>query len=181
MLVASSVMLRPLIEKQNQRPLLFQTSLGFSIGGASLYFYTGSAEKYHAGPHFSMEVTRPFSVWSSQCSLSWHLLVPTVHAELEVPQPTYHDEWCVFGAQCMRRDRAQHVEREVGHPSTASATTYLRSSSRCATSLHPREILFKRLPPPSPINEKKNNQHCCGPALATQSNRWCLGCALGAR
>ena len=66
MLVASSVMLRPLIEKQNQRPLHFQTSLGFSIGGASLYFYTGSAEKYHAGPHFSMEVTRPFSVWSSQ-------------------------------------------------------------------------------------------------------------------
>ena len=126
MLVASSVMLRPLIEKQNQRPLHFQTSLGFSIGGASLYFYTGSAEKYHAGPHFFMEVTRPFSVCSSQCSLSWHLLVPTVHAELEVPQPTYHDKWCVFGAQCMRRVRAQHVEREVGHPRTRFRRRRLR-------------------------------------------------------
>jgi len=54
MLVAFSVLLRPLIAKVNAF-FLVQTSLGFSIGGASFYFYTDSPEKYHAGPHFSME------------------------------------------------------------------------------------------------------------------------------
>merc|ERR1719469_1362047 len=54
MLVAFSVLLRPVIAKVNAFFLL-QTALGFSIGGASFYFYTDSPEKYAAGPHFSME------------------------------------------------------------------------------------------------------------------------------
>jgi hypothetical protein len=49
---------------------LLQTSLGFSIGGASFYFYTDSPAKYHAGPHFSMEFyTSVLGTVGSLCSL----------------------------------------------------------------------------------------------------------------
>lgn len=54
MLVSFSVVLRPMIAKVNAFFLL-QTSLGFSIGGASFYFYTDKPEQYRDGPHFSME------------------------------------------------------------------------------------------------------------------------------
>jgi folate/biopterin transporter len=69
MLVAFSVLLRPMIAKVNAFFLL-QTSLGFSIGGASFYFYTDSPAKYHAGPHFSMEFyTSVLGTVGSLCSL----------------------------------------------------------------------------------------------------------------
>lgn len=54
MLIAFSVLLRPVIAKVNAF-FLVQTSLGFSIGGATFYFYTDGPEKYANGPHFSME------------------------------------------------------------------------------------------------------------------------------
>merc|ERR1719235_2236488 len=53
MLVAFSVLLRPVIAKVNAF-FLVQTSLGFSVGGASFYFFTDSPEQYPEGPHFSM-------------------------------------------------------------------------------------------------------------------------------
>lgn len=53
-LTAFSIALRPMIAKVNAFFLL-QTSLSFSIGGASFYFYTDKPESYAAGPHFSME------------------------------------------------------------------------------------------------------------------------------
>jgi len=52
MLVAFSVLLSPVIAKVNAFFLL-QTSLGFSIGGASFYFFTDSPEQFPEGPHFS--------------------------------------------------------------------------------------------------------------------------------
>jgi folate/biopterin transporter len=69
MLIAFSVTLRPLIAKVNAFFLL-QTSLGFSIGGATFYFYTDSADKYKDGPHFSMEFyTSVLGVAGTLCSL----------------------------------------------------------------------------------------------------------------
>lgn len=54
MLVAFSVVLKPVIAKVNAFFLL-QTALGVSIGGASFYFYTDTAEMYREGPHFSLQ------------------------------------------------------------------------------------------------------------------------------
>jgi folate/biopterin transporter len=54
MLVAFSVLLRPIIAKVNAF-FLIQTALSFSIGGASFYFYTDTPKQYPEGPHFSME------------------------------------------------------------------------------------------------------------------------------
>jgi hypothetical protein len=69
MLVAFSVMLRPLIAKVNAFFLL-QTSLAFSISGASFYFYTDTAEQYPDGPHFTMEFyTSVLGTVGSVCSL----------------------------------------------------------------------------------------------------------------
>merc|ERR1719409_395600 len=68
-LVAFSVLLRPLIAKVNAF-FLIQTSLGFSIGGASFYFYTDTPDKYKDGPHFSMEFyTSVLGTLGSICSL----------------------------------------------------------------------------------------------------------------
>jgi len=53
MLVAFSLVLRPVIAKVNAF-FLVQTSLGFSVGGASFYFFTDTPEQYPEGPHFSM-------------------------------------------------------------------------------------------------------------------------------
>jgi hypothetical protein len=69
MLVAFSVLLRPVIAKVNAF-FLIQTSLGFSIGGAAFYFYTDTPEQYPEGPHFSMEFfTSVLGVIGSLCSL----------------------------------------------------------------------------------------------------------------
>jgi len=69
MLIAFSVVLRPVIAKVNAFFLL-QTSLGFSVGGASFYFYTDGPEQYHDGPHFSMKFyTSVLGVVGSVCSL----------------------------------------------------------------------------------------------------------------
>jgi len=69
LLVAFSVMLRPQIAKVNAF-FLIQTSFGFSIGGASFYFYTDTAEQYPEGPHFSTEFyTSVLGVAGSVCSL----------------------------------------------------------------------------------------------------------------
>lgn len=69
MLVSFSVVLRPVIAKVNAFSLI-QTSLGFSIGGASFYFYTDSAEAYPEGPHFSKEFfTSVLGVFGAICSL----------------------------------------------------------------------------------------------------------------
>lgn len=54
MLVAFSLVLRPVIAKVNAFFLL-QTSLGFSVSGASFYFFTDTPKQYPEGPHFSME------------------------------------------------------------------------------------------------------------------------------
>lgn len=54
MLLSFSVVLSPMIAKVNAFFLL-QTSLGFSISGASFYFYTDTVEQYRDGPHFSQE------------------------------------------------------------------------------------------------------------------------------
>uniref|UniRef100_A0A7S4Q5S0 Major facilitator superfamily (MFS) profile domain-containing protein n=1 Tax=Alexandrium monilatum TaxID=311494 RepID=A0A7S4Q5S0_9DINO len=54
MLGAFSVLLKPIIAKVNAF-FLVQTSLGFSIAGASFYFYTDTPEQYPEGPHFSQE------------------------------------------------------------------------------------------------------------------------------
>jgi len=68
-LVAFSVLLRPLIAKVNAFFLL-QTSLGFSIGGAAFYFYTDTPDKYKEGPHFSMEFyTSVLGTVGAICSL----------------------------------------------------------------------------------------------------------------
>jgi len=69
MLVSFSLVLRPVIAKVNAFSLI-QTSLGFSIGGASFYFYTDPVEAYPEGPHFSKEFfTSVLGVFGSICSL----------------------------------------------------------------------------------------------------------------
>uniref|UniRef100_A0A7S1RTX7 Uncharacterized protein n=1 Tax=Alexandrium catenella TaxID=2925 RepID=A0A7S1RTX7_ALECA len=69
MLVAFSVLLKPIIAKVNAFFLL-QTSLGFSIAGASFYFYTDAPEQYPEGPHFSQEFyTSILGTAGSICSL----------------------------------------------------------------------------------------------------------------
>jgi hypothetical protein len=69
MLVAFSILLRPIIAKVNAF-FLVQTSLGFSIGGAAFYFYTDTPEQYPEGPHFSMEFfTSVLGIIGSICSL----------------------------------------------------------------------------------------------------------------
>merc|ERR1719235_1591909 len=69
MLIAFSLVLRPVIAKVNAF-FLIQTSLGFSIGGASFYFFTDTKEMYPEGPHFSMEFyTSVLGVVGSVCSL----------------------------------------------------------------------------------------------------------------
>jgi folate/biopterin transporter len=69
MLVAFSLVLRPIVAKVNAFFLL-QTSLGFSIGGASFYFYTDTPEQYPEGPHFSIEFfSSVLGVVGSICSL----------------------------------------------------------------------------------------------------------------
>jgi len=54
MLVSFSVLLRPMIAKVNAF-FLVQSSMTFSISGATFYFYTDTAEQYPEGPHFSMQ------------------------------------------------------------------------------------------------------------------------------
>lgn len=49
---AFSLLLRPEIAKVNAFFCL-QTAVNFSVGGASFYFYTDTAEQYPEGPHFS--------------------------------------------------------------------------------------------------------------------------------
>jgi len=69
MLVSFSIVLRPVIAKVNAF-FLIQTSLGFSIGGASFYFFTDNKAQYPEGPHFSMEFfTSVLGVIGSICSL----------------------------------------------------------------------------------------------------------------
>merc|ERR1719235_2864627 len=69
MLLAFSLVLRPVIAKVNAF-FLIQTSLGFSIGGASFYFFTDDKQMYPEGPHFSMEFyTSVLGVVGSVCSL----------------------------------------------------------------------------------------------------------------
>lgn len=70
MLVAFSLVLRPIIAKVNAF-FLIQTSLGVSIGGASFYFYIDTPEQYPEGPHFSMEFfTSVLGIIGSICSLA---------------------------------------------------------------------------------------------------------------
>lgn len=70
MLVAFSLVLRPIVAKVNAF-FLIQTSLGFSIGGASFYFYTDTPEQFPEGPHFSIEFfTSVLGVVGSICSLA---------------------------------------------------------------------------------------------------------------
>lgn len=69
MLVAFSVVLRPIIAKVNAF-FLIQTSLNISIGGASFYFFTDGKASFHDGPNFSMEFyTSVLGVAGSLCSL----------------------------------------------------------------------------------------------------------------
>merc|ERR1719321_279721 len=69
MLVSFSVVLSPVIAKVNAFFVL-QTSMAFSVGGASFYFYTDTKEQYPEGPHFSMEFyTSVLGVVGSLCSL----------------------------------------------------------------------------------------------------------------
>jgi hypothetical protein len=69
MLVAFSVVLKPIIAKVNAF-FLIQTSVGVSIGGASFYFYTDTVEQYPEGPHFSMEFfTSVMGTIGSICSM----------------------------------------------------------------------------------------------------------------
>lgn len=69
MLVAFSVLLRPIIAKSNAF-FLMQSSLAFHIGGASFYFYTDGPEQYAAGPHFSKQFfTSVLGTVGAVCSL----------------------------------------------------------------------------------------------------------------
>jgi len=69
MLVAFSVLLKPMIAKVNAF-FLVQTSLAFSVGGASFYFFTDGPKQYPEGPHFSMVFfTSVLGVVGSVCSL----------------------------------------------------------------------------------------------------------------
>jgi len=52
MLIACTVVLNPTIAKANAFALI-QTSLSFSTGAASFYFYTDTPKQYPEGPHFS--------------------------------------------------------------------------------------------------------------------------------
>merc|ERR1719491_1685897 len=68
MLFSFSVVLRPIIAKVNAFSLI-QTSMGFSISGASFYFYTDTPEAYPEGPHFSKEFfTSVLGIVGSVCS-----------------------------------------------------------------------------------------------------------------
>mmetsp|Transcript_48385 Transcript_48385/g.121960 ORF Transcript_48385/g.121960 Transcript_48385/m.121960 type:complete len:581 (-) Transcript_48385:149-1891(-) len=69
MLVSFSVVLRPVIAKVNAF-FLIQTSVGFSVGGASFYFFTDGPQQYPEGPHFSKEFfISVLGVVSSICAL----------------------------------------------------------------------------------------------------------------
>merc|ERR1719330_1371227 len=69
MLIGFSVVLRPVIAKFNAFCLI-QTSLHFSISGASFYFFTDSPEAYPEGPHVSKEFyTSVLGVIGAICSL----------------------------------------------------------------------------------------------------------------
>jgi folate/biopterin transporter len=69
MLAAFSLVLKPVIAKVNAF-FLVQTSLGFSVGGASFYFFTDGPAQYPEGPHFSMIFfTSVLGVVGSVCSL----------------------------------------------------------------------------------------------------------------
>jgi hypothetical protein len=69
MLIAFSLVLKPIIAKVNAF-FLVQTSLGFSVGGASFYFFTDNAQQYPEGPHFSMNFfTSVLGVVGAVCSL----------------------------------------------------------------------------------------------------------------
>lgn len=69
MLVSFSVVLKPVIAKVNAF-FLIQTSLGFSVGGASFYFFTDTVTQFPEGPHFSMVFfTSVLGVVGSVCSL----------------------------------------------------------------------------------------------------------------
>lgn len=69
MLAAFTLVLRPMIAKVNAF-FLIQTSLGFSIGGASFYFFTDTPAQYPEGPHFSMVFfTSVLGTVGSVCSL----------------------------------------------------------------------------------------------------------------
>jgi hypothetical protein len=69
MLLAFSMLLRPTIAKVNAF-FLIQTSVCFQISGATFYFYTDSADKYSAGPQFSVTFfTTVLGTAGSLCSL----------------------------------------------------------------------------------------------------------------
>jgi len=69
MLVAFSLVLKPVIAKVNAF-FLVQTSLGFSVGGATFYFFTDGPQQYPEGPHFSMVFyTSVLGVIGAICSL----------------------------------------------------------------------------------------------------------------
>jgi len=69
MLVSFSIVLKPIIAKVNAF-FLVQTSLGFSVGGASFYFFTDGPAQYPEGPHFSMVFfTSVLGTVGSICSL----------------------------------------------------------------------------------------------------------------
>lgn len=69
MLFAFSLVLKPIIAKVNAF-FLVQTSLGFSVGGASFYFFTDTPTQYPEGPHFSMVFfTSVLGVVGAVCSL----------------------------------------------------------------------------------------------------------------
>jgi len=69
MLVSFSLVLRPVIAKVNAF-FLIQTSVGFSVGGASFYFFTDGPKQYPEGPHFSKEFfISVLGVVSSICAL----------------------------------------------------------------------------------------------------------------
>lgn len=69
MLISFSLVLKPVIAKVNAF-FLVQTSLGFSVGGATFYFFTDGPKQYPEGPHFSMVFfTSVLGVVGSVCSL----------------------------------------------------------------------------------------------------------------
>ncbi|CAE8586148.1 unnamed protein product [Polarella glacialis] len=69
MLAAFSIVLRPEIARVNAF-FLIQSSVGFSISGASFYFYTDSPKAFPDGPHFNMEFyTSVLGICGSVCSL----------------------------------------------------------------------------------------------------------------
>jgi len=68
-LISFSVLLRPMIAMVNAF-FLVQTSLGFSVSGASFYFFTDGPLEYPEGPHFSISFyTSVLGMVSLACSL----------------------------------------------------------------------------------------------------------------